>query len=302
MIKENKICAVVITYNPNIELLTNEYNSVISQVDSIYYVDNNSSNKDVLKEWSGQKDSTYFIWLNTNEGIGKAQNCGIRKAIIDGASHVLILDQDTVLSADFVNCLLNTEKKAICEGHNVGITAPVFLSVEDNYAYPIPTICNNKVVRIPISNINKYIEVSHVIASGQLIRAEVFGKVGLMREDLFIGYVDFEYCFRARKKGFSIIVSNEAIMHHTIGDRQILLCKRKIGLYSPFRRYFDCRNTLLIQKDKSFPPTLAKYYLKLLPMKILVSIIGGPNRLKQIRYIVKGIYDGLRGISGYCTI
>ena len=155
---------------------------------------------------------------------------------------------------------------------------------------------------IPLDRLDNYSVVSHIIASGSLIRSEVVEKIGLLREDWFIGFIDFEYCFRATQYGYSSIVTKKACMRHMMGDRQIVIKGRKIGLYSPFRRYFDCRNTILIQNEAVFPRVFKKRYLKLIIGKVIISLIYGPSRLKQFRYCMKGFYDGLRGISGKCTV
>lgn len=301
---ENKssVYAVVISFNPDISLLNEEYISICNQVDVIFYVDNNSKNRDQVRKWSEEKKKASFIWLNSNEGIGAAQNAGIKRAIDDGATHVIIFDQDSIVEPNFVYNLLNTECEALVAGYNVGITGPVYYSTDDNYAYPVLDVSEGVIKRIPLNSFEYYLKTSHIIASGELIRVELLQKAGLMREDLFIGYIDFEYCFRAAKCGYDIIVSKKAVMRHKMGDKQIIILGRKIGIYTPFRRYFDCRNTLLIQKEDIFPKALRKYYLKLLFGKILISLVCGPNRKQQVRYCFKGICDGLKGIKGVCTV
>lgn len=302
MEKKNKIFAVVISFNPDIHLLNAEYFSICNQVDGIFYIDNNSKNKSDILQWSKDKPKANFEWLNSNEGIGFAQNIGIRKALKEKASHVIIFDQDSIVDDSFVSSLLFTEQEAIRDGYNVGLTGPIYYSSDGNYPYPVLKIENDKIWRIPLDSFDNYIQTTHIIASGELIRTEVLQNVGLMRENLFIGYIDFEYCFRARKFGYDIVVSKKAVMRHQMGDKQIDILGRKIGIYSPFRRYFDCRNTLLIQNDGIFPKALRRYYLKLLCGKILVSLIYGPHRFQQLRYCLRGLIDGINGISGKCSI
>lgn len=296
------VYAVIITFNPELDLLNKEYNSIKNQVAGIFYVDNNSLNKNAIKEWSNGKHNIHFDWLESNEGIGYAQNVGIKHALEHKASHVIIFDQDSIVASNFVENLVLSEKQAIDSGLNVGITGPIYFSEDDGYAYPILDVSKGKVARIPQESFNTFLKTTHVIASGELIKAEVFRKIGLMREDLFIGYIDFEFCFRASKYSYDTIVTKSAVMKHKMGDNQIVLFGRKIGIYSPFRRYFDCRNTLLIQKDTIFPKCLRKYYLKLMFGKILISLIFGPKRLLQLKYCLRGLSDGLKGVGGHCSI
>lgn len=297
-----KTCAVIITYNPDLIMLSKEYYSIINQVEYIYYVDNNSKDKISLSEWAKDKKKSSFIWLDKNEGIGVAQNHGIKTSIKNGATHIVFFDQDSVIEEGFVSGLMKTEQLALSKGVKVGLTGPIYRSFDDDFLYPIRTLSNNRMKIIPYDGFDVYTEVSHLIASGTLLRKCVIDEVGLLNESLFIGYIDFEYCFRAYEKGYSHIITKNACMKHMMGDRQIKLFGRKIGIYSPFRRYFDCRNTLLIRKQKLLPLTICNYYLRLLIGKMLISYLLGPNRLEQIRYTLKGLYDGFKGISGNCSI
>lgn len=299
----NRIYAIVISFNPNIELLSREYTSVSSQVERIIYIDNLSNNRIDVVQWMEDKtQKAELILMPTNEGIGAAQNAGIKRALSKGASHIIIFDQDSVVEDGFVEALLKAEKEAISNGVKVGLTGPIYKSFDDNYLYPIITLSGNCLKKIPHDSFKTYVNVSHIIASGSLIRCEVFTHVGLLIENLFIDFIDFEYCFRARKYGYESIVTRNACMHHLMGDRQIKIMGRKIGIYSPFRRYFDSRNVILIRKKNLLPKTLCNYYLKLLFGKVVISIIFGPKRLKQLKYISIGIWDGIRGIDGICTI
>lgn len=299
---KHEIYAVVISYNPNINLLTAEYNSIASQVEKIIYVDNLSHNRNDIKMWLKDKEKATIIWMDENEGIGKAQNEGIKLALKEGASHIILFDQDSVVENSFVEELYNAEQQALKEGINVGITGPIYNSHDDNYAYPILSIENNKFIKIQVSSFSLYKEVSHIIASGELIRREVFEKIGLMREDYFIEFVDFEYCFRVAQYGYKIIVAKKACMNHQMGDNQIMIFGRKVGIYSPFRRYFSCRNSLLIQSEDIYPKIFRKHYLKLAIGKFIIACLYGPKRLIQMRYCICGFIDGARGIKGKCTI
>ena len=300
--ENHSIYAVVISFNPNIALLDAEYNSIAPQVKKIIYVDNFSKNREAVRDWGEKKNKAIVLYMNDNEGIGAAQNVGIRTALKEGASHVILFDQDSVVENNFVEELYNAEQRALNAGINVGITGPIYKSHDDNYAYPILSIENNKFTKIPVNSFSIYKEVSHIIASGELIRREVFEKIGLMREDYFIEYVDFEYSFRAAKYGYKTIVTKNACMNHQMGDNQIMVMGRKIGIYSPFRRYFTCRNSILIQRENIFPKVFRRHYLKLAIGKFMLSWIFGPNRLKQLKYCLKGWYDGILNNSGKCTI
>lgn len=292
--------AVIITFNPDLKMLEDEYASIIKQVNGIIYVDNSSINKEEIKKWCTNRNKIEIVWFNENKGLGVAQNIGIKKAFKQGATHVILFDQDSIIEDGFVSALYKSETRAIGEGHNVGLTGPIYQSHNDGYKYPIWSIENNEFVKIPIESFEDYIVVSHIIASGTLIRKEAYETIGPLQEDYFIGYMDHEYCFRASSYSIEVIVSKNACMKHQMGDSQVKVLGRKIGLYSPFRRYFDCRNTMLIQKNPYFPKVYKRHYLKYIIGKFIISLIYGPQRMNQIKFSFRGFYDGIIGKTGKC--
>lgn len=302
MKEKKRIYAVVISFNPNIDLLDVEYNSIAPQVERIFYVDNLSTNREEVKEWGKRKEKAVILWMDSNEGIGAAQNRGIRAALREGASHVILFDQDSIVADNFVEELYHAEQLAISEGVKVGITGPVYKSHDDGYFYPIISIENDKYVKIPVESFDNYKTVSHIIASGELIKRSVLEEVGLMREDYFIEFVDFEYCFRAARHNYVTIVAKKAMMNHQMGDKQKVILGRKIGIYSPFRRYFACRNSVLIQRESVFPKIFRKHHLQLSIGKFIISCLYGPQRIKQFKYCIRGFIDGFRGVNGKCRI
>jgi len=47
-----------------------------------------------------------------------------------------------------------------------------------------------------------------------------------MNEDLFIDWVDFEWCWRARKKGYKIIGNANVVITHQLGDAAVTIGRK----------------------------------------------------------------------------
>ena len=282
-------------------MVESAYKSIINQVDYIVYVDNNSKNRGNLISWFKSKERIFYVLNVENEGIAYAQNSGIKYALEKGASHVVLFDQDSVIEQNFINILLETEKECHDNGIEVGVVSPVYKSF-DGFKYPIVTLQEGKVCTIEQDSIVRYRIISHSIASGQLIPTCVFKKMGLMKDDYFIDMVDYEFCFRIHQLGYKCIVTNRATMHHKLGDNQLKIGGRMVGVYTPFRRYFTVRNSIVFMREKYVPFAIGFYYFKLAIGKIILGIIYGPNRWNQLRYCLKGIYDGFMSNTGKCSI
>ena len=102
------VVAVVVTYQPALEVLEKLLDAIIPQVDSVVVVDNGSDT--VFEAWNNnrQKYAVEVLLLGENSGIAAAQNVGIQWARNRGAAFVLLMDQDSIPAPDMVEKLLST--------------------------------------------------------------------------------------------------------------------------------------------------------------------------------------------------
>lgn len=150
---ENRIIAVIVTYNPNLRMLDEEYNSIVGQVSRLIYVDNYSNNHNELFAWAENKRNLQFVWLKSNEGLGFAQNIGLKKAFEEGASHVILFDQDSVIDSEYVDSIYKIEQLAITQGHNVGLSGPIYKSHDGGCFYPIVSIEKDEFTNVPLDSL-----------------------------------------------------------------------------------------------------------------------------------------------------
>jgi len=228
------IVAVIVAYNPNLPLLERSFQSLLEQVDYLIVVDNSpqsmlSSNGKVSVER-----------LGCNIGIAAAQNIGIRKAIEFGAEYILLSDQDTVYPDNYVSAMLPVFGlfPSAC------VIVPRFMDVikkgADGFYLDRPVLFKKF---YPLSGKHK---VFQAIASGKVLKVSSLDKIGLMNEDLFIDWVDFEWCWRARSKGFEIVGNADVVIQHLLGDVSKDLGFREVNLRSPARHYYITRNAFYL--------------------------------------------------------
>ena len=97
--------AVLVSYFPDGDTLGRTIDSLLQQVDRLYWIDNGTSLP--LPSLPASEKLT-FIRLEHNVGIAAAQNIGIKAAINDGANFVLLSDQDTYFPAKTLENLVDT--------------------------------------------------------------------------------------------------------------------------------------------------------------------------------------------------
>lgn len=297
-----KVHALIVTFNPELNVLRGEIGLLAPQVEKIWMVDNASSQS--LVAWVdalGLNDKLHLVQMSANLGLGAAQNAGIQMARAAGASHVLILDQDSEPMPDMVDRLLAASDRLQSAGVRVAAVAPVYADSAMGPALGFVRLGwfdFKKQTALPGQDV---VEADFVISSGSLVPVSVLDDIGPMDESLFIDHVDTEWCLRAQSKGYRLFGVPGARMVHTLGDRRTRIwCLRwwSVPYYSPFRYYYILRNSLLMQRRPYMP--LKWRMAELIRSCRVVCFYGlfAPQRGACLRMMWRGIVDGLRGVSG----
>jgi rhamnosyltransferase len=286
------LVAIVVTFNPDINRLNLLIKATLPQVSSINLVDNQSKNKTLIKNLIQGQSRVNFIPLDHNYGIAYAMNRGIEAAIDIHASFVLLLDQDSRPMYRMTEYL----RLGFYKSRDVIAVGPL-ISDERSQGFTI--------VRDENTNTNTnspYIETDFLISSGTMIDANKLILVGGFKSHYFIDHVDTEWVFRALKRGYRAIVSNNALLDHELGDRVVVLNfgfrKYIVYYHSPLRDYYMFRNTILLAKDSVCPLFWRWLLLLRIPKFILYFLCFGEKKYLRFRLMMKGIWHGLSGISG----
>lgn len=233
------IDAVYVTYYPDIKLLEKSIKSIISQIRKIYIIDN-TPGKD-MQLISFQNEHTEIIFLEENLGIAYAQNIGINKALENCAEYILLSDQDTCYPENYVENMTRLFLNYDCK---IAAVVPRFIDInkikEDGFIRVSPIIFKQF---YPKSGLY---EVMQAIASGKIILAKYLNDIGIMDESLFIDWVDLEWCWRARKKGYKIIANADVIIQHKLGDNSTNIGFREVNLRNYVRHYYITRNAFYL--------------------------------------------------------
>jgi rhamnosyltransferase len=113
-----------------------------------------------------------------------------------------------------------------------------------------------------------------------------------MREDLFIDFVDVEWCLRARSKGFVVLGVCAAGMTHSLGDTHIYSVGRMRHVHSPLRLYYQVRNALWLYRS----PQIAFGWKLVSSWRLLLKcgfyVLRVQPRSSYCQQIALGLKDG----------
>lgn len=279
-----KVIAVIVTYNPdikqlnlNLERIEKEVNKIIICNNSIYDLEINKKNIEVLN-------------FRENLGIARAQNIGMDKAFQDGGDYIIQFDQDSTMDKGMINKLVLNYETLLRKGYKEGIIGPLEYDRDS-----LERDKNQKGKEV----MNGIYEVDKIISSGTLISKEIYNKSGKLLEEWFIDLVDFEYCWRIKNLGYKIYKDTTVGLAHKIGKGKI---KSKLGikiqLWSPFRQYYEFRNRMYSIKMRHIP---LKWKIKtifvLLGKYIIYPLILEDGKERKI-FMKQGIKDFLSNKTG----
>lgn len=294
-----KIGTIIITYNPDLEDFSKVLDSHVQINDNqVIIVDNSSNNNKEISNLIVNRENFFLISLEENMGIGFAQNIGIKSAKESGCKYVILFDQDTVITLNYAANIYLYHNELI-KNERVAVIGPNYFDANTNSVYPqivLKGIVLNKIY--PRSEDGSFTLVSFIIASGSFYDINIFDEVGLMDENLFIDCVDIEWCFRAMNKGYKTFVCNKLMISHTIGDHRKKSLGREISIHTPIRKYYMARNNILLIRKKSIPFFYKIRKLFGILLYITVYLYDVDFSKKYIKYIFRGLKDGVIGKEG----
>jgi len=282
---KERICAIIVTYNTG-QGIYKCLNSIIPQVEKVIIVDNGSLPEtiNILKNIENQFPKVELIKNSQNLGIAAALNRGVELAISKGYDWVLTLDDDSEAEADMVSKLLSAYQ-TFSQKEKIGIVAPNYsiikgLVYKEKETFIIPT----------------------AITSGQLVKTNVFEKIGFYKEDFFIECVDHEFCLRAKKRGFKTFLVPQAVLRQQIGMPKVynlFFKKIVVANHLPLRYYYIFRNSVYLYKNYFI--TAAGWILKNVfsNLVLIVKILFFENKkTEKLLMVGRGCFDGLKNKYG----
>ena len=290
-----KVAAVIVTYQPDTAQVERILQALEGEVDSIVLVDNGSSEVPEQR-WRQHSARLVVRRLAENKGIGAAQNEGVAVAKAAGATHVLLLDQDSLPAAGMVPVLLGAAQLLAERGVRVACVGPQRRRPDSEAVTGFTRLGWLGLRKIRCEDPTRPVECDFVVASGSLIPLASWEQVGGMEVDLFIDLVDTEWCLRARAKGYGVY-GTAAVLDHTIGEAGKRAPLLGLPRHKPFRYYYIFRNTMLLARRPYVPLQVVVFQLGwLAALFLLVGVLRGG--WSELRMMGRGARDGLRGVTG----
>lgn len=276
-----RFCVGIVTYNPSLERLSENIESILSEsgIGVLFIVDNGSSNIDGIRWTVSGNSRVHLIENGENRGIADALNTLCCKSVESGYDWLLTMDQDSVISKDYLRHYDNLARTH----HEAGI---ICCRVEDrNFG---------RMYNAPESG---WDVVERCITSGSMMNLSVWQKVGGFDVSLFIDGVDFDYCMTLSENGYPIVRTGDAYILHEVGHgRHVRLFGRNalVMNHGELRLYYIARNYLYIGKKHGQKGKWRREVLK----RMLIVLLYEKMKIQKLKAMMRGVCHFRSGNMG----
>lgn len=229
-----------------------------------------------------------------NLGFAEGNNIGIRVALNQGAEYILLLNNDTIVEKDFLDRLLS----AMRDDDSIGVASPKIMFYQDRNKIWFAGGGYYPVIGKPFhyyygqtdsGQIKDVKTIDWVSGCCLLVKRKVLEKIGLLDKDYFNNYEDVDFCTRAKRAGYKIVVIPQAKIYHKFAAAMG-------GKFSPFYTYFRVRNNLLFFKKSGRRLPLVLNFI-IFPVYSLFASLKHGDRA-SVRATFVAVLDFLRGSYG----
>lgn len=287
-----KIAIIIITYNglnDTLECIESINKSLGNINYQIIVVDNNSK----INEASIVKDrypEIHTIRSKINGGFSYGNNLGIKYAIENDFEYCMLLNNDTLIDKKMIQLLLSQ-----ADGNTIVVPTmfyadnPTTIWYAGGYIDKWTGNAKHKRMDLTIC-VDSLQEEECSFATGccVLVSCNIFKKIGLLDEKLFMYCEDTEFCIRALNNGVSIRYIPKAKLWHKVS-------KSTGGSNSPFSVYYMTRNRLFCIKNNYIFFRRTAYLFTIVTRYIRI-IFEKDEKIKEAYR--RAIYDFHHDING----
>lgn len=286
-VRSEAVCIVVTAYNPHPDSLRDNLLSYAHQGGKIVVCDNsdNVSIQGIVEAMAAEFENAVYLPMGGNIGIAAAQNRGVDYAIEHGYEYFIEIDQDSSLPQGYVDNIAQSYARLVQDGEQVAGIGPIAVRA-DGFVYD----GHGKTTQVVV--------VDKTLSSGFFFSRKAYEAVGPKDEALFIDYVDWEWCWRARDRGMKVYVDPGSAITHMLGNGHRKVLGFQVGLPAPIRHYYQYRNGFYMLKRGYVPLSWrAKRLVIMLAKMPLYAFWVGEGQARR-KYIWKALSDVIAGKDG----
>jgi GT2 family glycosyltransferase len=269
-----KLTVVILNWNGKNDTLACLASLQNGEALEIIVVDNGSQD-DSVAEISKQFPGVTLLKTGKNLGYAGGNNVGIEHALKQGADLVLLLNNDTIVDRYFIAALLKSTQEHL----NVGIFGAYPLRFNDPEKIDhLGGRWNPKTASFDLMGLGagKGFKtdqtLDYVCGCSILIRREVFETIGLLESTFFLFWEEADFCMRAKKAGFALGISYEALLLHKVSASFVGGTPHKTYFWWRGRCLWIERNCSKEEKERLYQTVLLPELRHLFKLRLLKTL------------------------------
>jgi GT2 family glycosyltransferase len=225
---------------------------------------------------------------DANLGVAAGNNQGIRMALNDRCTHLLLANSDTVFPACTIAGLLST---MLSRGVDA-VTPKIYFHGTDSLLWYAGASFSGWTVRVPHRGMRSKDDgrfdavgpTEYAPTCFMLVTVKVFERVGMMDEQYFCYYDDTDFVFRLRRAGLRLLYDPTQTVEHKVSTSTG-------GDESPFSLYYMNRNRVYFARKnlRGLQRWVALIYMTLTRLIPLIRLESA-----KARRLLAGVRDGWR--------
>ena len=171
-----------------------------------------------------------------------------------------------------------------------------YLSVESNLGIVAPVIVDRNVGIVGHNPTSNYAHVKTCITSGCFSNIEAWRVIDGYDESMFIDSVDFDFCYRIRKKGYGVIQVKNVQLLHELGNskmRKFIFWSIDVTSHSAFRKYYIAKNNVYYPYKNHLWFHFIRGNLRNIWL-IMIVLLYESDKNNKIHAIIKGWKDAYK--------
>lgn len=265
------VAASIITYNPDLNILRQNIESIYPQVKLVLVIDNGSTNIDEIQRVFSDLKNVILISNPKNKGIAYALNQAAKNADELQFEWLITLDQDSICPPQIIQ-----NYSTHIHIPTVGMICCRILDQNVGELQQEPVVGDMQ-------------EVEDCITSASMLRLSAWKATSGFCDEMFIDSVDFDFCYVLRSKGYVIRRDNQTFLHHELGHSSLVnFFGKKLYLFhhSPTRNYYIIRNTIYTgqRHHRNW------HFLKIALKRSFLILLFERQRIANLKAIVQAYY------------
>ncbi len=282
-----RVNAIISTYYPDLDNINN-IRIISKQSDRVFICDNSPSiNTSIYDDIQNCKVYADGI----NYGLAKGFNNILKDSENDWQDQDLIIffDQDSNIAEGYIDSLIEEFLNLRTINSKVACVGPVFHN-SSNGKTEVPHLK---------TQINEYSYiVKNIITSSMLTDYKDMKDIDFWNEDLFLDYVDWDFCWRLEKNNKICCITEKVVLNHSVGTGEKRIGPVSLRVGATIREYYQTRDSLNLMKKDYVPIKMKARLFANVSIRPVVHLLLFENKDEILKYIKRGFKDHRANVTG----